>query len=46
MSELMPVLLALTILIGGVAGAAILTWFERRFWVYGKTVMALTGWGP
>jgi NADH-quinone oxidoreductase subunit H len=30
MSELMPVILALTILIGGVAGAAVLTWFERR----------------
>lgn len=30
MSELMPVILALTILISGVAGAAVLTWFERR----------------
>ncbi len=29
-AELMPVLLALIILVGGVAGAAILTWFERR----------------
>ena len=36
MSELMmPVLLALAILLGGVAGAAVLTWWERRllgFW--------------
>ena len=30
MSELMPVLLALTILLGGVGGAAVLTWWERR----------------
>ena len=30
MSEFMPVILALTILISGVAGAAVLTWFERR----------------
>ena len=35
MSELMPVLLALTILVGGIALAAIMTWWERRllgFW--------------
>ena len=35
MSELTPVLLALAILLGGVAGAAVLTWWERRllgFW--------------
>ena len=30
MAELLPVILALTILVSGVAGAAILTWFERR----------------
>ncbi|MDA9826090.1 NADH-quinone oxidoreductase subunit H, partial [Porticoccaceae bacterium] len=32
---MMPVLLALVILLGGVAGAAVLTWWERRllgFW--------------
>ena len=35
MPELMPVLLALTILVGGVSLAAIMTWWERRllgFW--------------
>ena len=35
MSELTPVFLALAILLGGVAGAAVLTWWERRllgFW--------------
>ena len=35
MSELMPVLLALTILVGGVSLAAVITWWERRllgFW--------------
>lgn len=30
MAELLPIILALTILVSGVAGAAILTWFERR----------------
>ena len=30
MAELLPVILALTILVSGVSGAAILTWFERR----------------
>lgn len=30
MAELIPVILALTVLVSGVAGAAILTWFERR----------------
>jgi len=35
MSELNPVLFALLVLVGGIAGAAILTWWERRllgFW--------------
>lgn len=35
MSELNPVLFALLVLVGGIAGAAVLTWWERRllgFW--------------